>query len=84
MGQFWMNIIEKERGDKPGNIKVLTIPTPCSHCQDAECMKVAKKWDRFIKERTGWFIIDPVKAKEQKAIAERMPIGALSGMKNYR
>jgi Fe-S-cluster-containing dehydrogenase component len=75
MGQFWMNIIEKERGDKPGNIKVLTIPTPCSHCQDAECMKVAKN-GAVYKRADGIVIIDPVKAKGQKAIADACPIGA--------
>jgi Fe-S-cluster-containing dehydrogenase component len=74
-GQFWMNIIEWERGDRPGNIKVATVPTPCSHCQDPSCMKVAKN-GAVYKRDDGIVIIDPEKSKGQKAIADACPIGA--------
>jgi len=73
--QFWINIKEWERGDKPGNIKVATVPTPCSHCQDPECMKVAKN-GAVYKRQDGIVIIDPEKAKGQKAIADACPVGA--------
>ena len=75
MGQFWININEWERGNKPGNIKVASVPTPCSHCQDPECMKAAKD-GAVYKRDDGIVIIDPKKAKGQKAIAEACPIGA--------
>ena len=74
-GQFWININEWERGDKPGNIKVASVPTPCSHCQEPECMKVAKD-GAVYKREDGIVIIDPVKAKGQKAIADACPTGA--------
>lgn len=75
MDQFWMNIKEWERGDKPGNIKVATVPTPCSHCQDPECLKASKD-GAVYKREDGIVIIDPEKAKGQKAIADACPIGA--------
>lgn len=74
-GQFWMNIIEWERGDRPGNVKVATVPTPCSHCADPACMKAAKD-GAVYKRDDGIVIIDPEKAKGQKAIADACPIGA--------
>lgn len=74
-GQFWINIHEWERGDKPGNIKVATVPTPCSHCQEPECMKAAKN-GAVYKREDGIVIIDPEKAKGQKAIADACPVGA--------
>lgn len=76
MGHFWMNIIEWERGDKPGNVRVATVPTPCSHCQDPACMKVAKD-GAVYKTETGVVIIDPVKAKGQKQIVDSCPIEAI-------
>ena len=42
MGQFWMNIIEWERGDNERRIKTATVPTPCSHCDNPACMAAAK------------------------------------------
>lgn len=75
MGQFWMNIIEWERGDKPGNIKVATVPIPCSHCADPACMKAGSE-GAVYKRDDGIVIIDPVKAKGQKVIADACPVGA--------
>ena len=37
MGQFWMNIVEWERGDNERRVKVATVPTPCNHCDNAAC-----------------------------------------------
>lgn len=76
MGQFWMNIVEWERGDRPGNVKVATVPTPCSHCQDPACMKAAKN-GAVYKRQDGIVIIDPAKAKGQKELVDSCPIGAI-------
>ena len=76
MGQFWMNIEERERGDRPGNILVSTVPKPCSHCKDPDCMKAGSP-GAVYKRPDGIVIINPEKAKGQKAIAEACPIGAI-------
>lgn len=76
MGQFWMDIREWERGDNSRRIKTATVPTPCSHCSDPACMKVAKN-GAVYKRPDGIVIIDPEKAKGQKAIVDACPIGAI-------
>lgn len=75
-GQTWMNIIEWERGDRPGNVRTATVPTPCSHCQDPACEKAAKN-GAVYRRPDGIVIIDPQKARGQKAIADACPIGAV-------
>ena len=76
MGQFWMNIVEWERGDNERRIKTATVPTPCSHCDDPACMKAAKN-GAVYKRPDGVVIIDPEKSKGQKQIADACPIGAI-------
>jgi Fe-S-cluster-containing dehydrogenase component len=76
MGQFWMNIVEWERGDSSRRVKTATVPTPCSHCHDPACMKAAQG-GAVYKRPDGIVIVDPVKSKGQKAIAEACPIGAI-------
>ncbi len=76
MGQQWMDIREWERGDSSRLVKVATVPTPCAHCQDPACMKVAKD-GAVYKRPDGIVIIDPVKAKGQKQIVDACPIGAI-------
>jgi Fe-S-cluster-containing dehydrogenase component len=76
MGQFWIDIREWERGDNSRRIKTATVPTPCSHCKDPECMKAAKG-GALYKRDDGIVIIDPVKAKGQREIADACPIGAV-------
>jgi Fe-S-cluster-containing dehydrogenase component len=76
-GQQWIKIVEWERGDNTRRIKTGTVPTPCSHCQDPACMKIAKD-GAVYKRPDGIIIIDPQKAKGQKEIVEACPIGAIS------
>jgi Fe-S-cluster-containing dehydrogenase component len=76
MGQFWMNIKERERGDSSRHVKVATVPTMCSHCEDAECMKAAKDGAVYRRE-DGIVIIDPEKSKGQKGIVDACPTGAV-------
>ena len=76
MGQFWMNIREWERGNNSRRVKVATVPTPCSHCREPACLKAAKD-GAVYKRLDGIVIIDPKKAKGQKAIVDACPIHAV-------
>ncbi|MCK4273848.1 MAG: hypothetical protein KAW90_03065 [Dehalococcoidales bacterium] len=74
-GQFWMNIVEKERGRYP-KVKLAYVPVPCMHCEDAPCVKSAK--DGAVYRRPdGIVIIDPEKAKGQQQIVSACPYGVI-------
>ena len=77
MGQKWIDIKEWERGDDSRRIKTASVPTLCAHCQDPACAKAGKD-GAVYKRPDGIVIIDPEKAKGQKAIADACPIGAIS------
>ena len=70
-GQFWMQVKEVERGTFP-KVKLDYIPIPCQHCDDAPCVTVAAD-NACYKRADGFVIIDPEKAKGQKAIALACP-----------
>ena len=76
LGQYWMNIVEWERGDNPRRVKTATVPTPCNHCDNPACMAVAKD-GAVYKRPDGIVIIDPEKAKGQKEIVDACPIHAV-------
>jgi Fe-S-cluster-containing dehydrogenase component len=76
MGQYWIDIREWDRGNSSRRVKTATVPTPCSHCQDPACMKAGTP-GAVYKRPDGIVIIDPEKAKGQKAIADACPIGAV-------
>ncbi len=76
MGQFWMNLVEWERGDNERRIKTATVPTPCSHCENPACMAAAEN-GAVYKRDDGIVIIDPEKSKGQKQIADACPVGAV-------
>lgn len=74
-GHRWMNISRKERGQFP-LIDVAYLPKPCMHCDDAPCIEAAK--DRAVYKRDdGLVLIDPEKAKGQRAIVKACPYGAI-------
>jgi Fe-S-cluster-containing dehydrogenase component len=74
-GHRWIDIKAKERGHGPV-MDVVYLPVMCQHCDDAPCMDAAK--DNAVRKRDdGIVIIDPVKAKGQKAIADACPYGAI-------
>ena len=76
MGQYWMNIVEWERGDNERRVKTATVPTPCSHCGDPSCLKAAKN-GAVYKREDGIVIIDPEKAVGQKQIVDACPVHAI-------
>jgi Fe-S-cluster-containing dehydrogenase component len=70
-GQFWMQVKEVERGSYP-KPKLDYIPIPCMHCEDAPCIDVAAD-NAVYRREDGFVIIDPAKAKGQKAIVNSCP-----------
>ena len=70
-GQFWMQVKEIERGSYP-KPKVDYIPLPCLQCEDAPCIAVAAE-NAVYRRADGFVIIDPTKAKGQKAIVNSCP-----------
>jgi len=75
-GHRWIDIRERERGDDNRKVKTASVPTPCSHCAQPACVKAAQPGAAYIR-KDGIVIIDPEKAKGQKAIADACPIGAV-------
>lgn len=74
-GQRWMDIKRTERGQYP-LIDVAYLPTPCMHCDDADCIKAAEN-DTIYQREDGIVIIDPIKAKGQKALVDSCPYGVI-------
>jgi Fe-S-cluster-containing dehydrogenase component len=74
-GHRWINIMRKERGEYP-KVDVVYLPTPCMHCDDAPCIKAAKK-DAIYKRDDGIVVIDPEKAKGQKNLVKSCPYGVI-------
>lgn len=74
-GHSWIDIRRKERGRYP-IVEAHFMPVMCNHCDDAPCMKAAKN-DAIRKRDDGIVIIDPEKAKGQKAIVDACPYGAV-------
>jgi Fe-S-cluster-containing dehydrogenase component len=70
-----MNIMRRERGQYP-LIDVAYLPTPCMQCEDPDCMKEAND-EAIYKRDDGIIIIDPEKAKGQKAIVDSCPYGVI-------
>lgn len=70
-GQFWMRMIERERGKFP-KVKIAYMAVPCMHCEDAPCVSAGMD-GAVYRRKDGIVIIDPVKAKGQKQIVSSCP-----------
>jgi Fe-S-cluster-containing dehydrogenase component len=70
-GQFWINLVEVERGSYP-KVKLSHIPRLCGHCDQPGCMQMAEN-GAVYKREDGIVIIDPVKAAGQKQIVNTCP-----------
>jgi Fe-S-cluster-containing dehydrogenase component len=71
IGQFWMRIIEKERGKYP-KVKVAYTSVPCMHCDNASCVKAAQD-GAIYKRQDGIVIIDPQKSSGRKELVSSCP-----------
>lgn len=74
-GQYWMNILNKERGRYP-HVKVACIPVPCMQCQSAPCIKSAEN-EAVYRRPDGIVVIDPEKSSGQKQLVDSCPYGAI-------
>ncbi len=74
-GHRWVNIHRKERGQVP-MVDVAYLPTMCTHCDDAPCIKKAEN-GAITKRSDGIVLIDPIKAKGQKHLVQACPYGAI-------
>lgn len=71
----WIDILRKERGQYP-KVDVAYLLQSCMHCDDADCIKAAKN-GAVYKRDDGIVIIDPLKAKGQKAVVDSCPYGVI-------
>ena len=71
----WIEIKSRERGEGP-LMDVAYLPVMCQHCDDAPCIEAAEN-GAVTKRADGIVVIDPVKAKGQRAIADACPYGAV-------
>ena len=74
-GHRWINILRKERGRFP-LIDVAYLPVPCMHCDNAPCIKAAKKGALYQRE-DGIVMIDQDKAKGQESVVKACPYDAI-------
>jgi Fe-S-cluster-containing dehydrogenase component len=74
-GHRWIDILRKERGQF-SKVDVAYLTLSCMHCDDADCIKAAEN-GAIYKREDGIVIIDPVKAKGQKAIVDACPYGVI-------
>jgi Fe-S-cluster-containing dehydrogenase component len=70
-GQYWMRIIERERGTFP-HVKMSYLRVPCMHCDSPPCVKNSPQ-GAVYKREDGIVIIDPEKAKGHPEIALTCP-----------
>ena len=70
-GQFWMKIIETERGKYP-KVKVDYTAVPCMHCEDPKCVKASHNGEIYQRP-DGIVIIDPEKARGNKELVSACP-----------
>ena len=74
-GHFWCKVEEKVRGSVPV-VRVSYTPLVCGHCDDAPCAAAAKD-GAVYRHDDGLVVIDPAKAKGQRAIMDACPMGAI-------
>ena len=73
-GHRWIEIERRERGTPPVT-DVAYLPVMCQHCDNAPCIAAAP--DAISKRPDGIVLIDPVKAKGRREIADACPYGAI-------
>jgi len=74
-GQFWMNIIEKERGQYP-KVKVAYTPIPCMQCEKPSCADASSN-KAVYRRPDGIVLIDPDRAQGQREVVAACPYGVI-------
>jgi tetrathionate reductase subunit B len=75
IGQFWLKIDEKVRGQVP-RVKVAYTALLCNHCDNAPCM-ASCRFNAIYKRDDGLVIIDPTKCTGCKDCVDACPYGAI-------
>lgn len=75
IGQFWMKVNEKERGQVPV-VRVSYTPTICAHCADAPCAKACPS-GAFQRRDDGLLLIDPETCTGCGSCVQACPVGAV-------
>ena len=76
LGQYWVNIVDYERGDSPRRIKTASYPLMCgSFNNDAFEKAIAE--GTMVRRPDGIVYIDPVKSKGHKELLDASPIGGI-------
>ncbi len=70
-GQYWINLVEVERGTYP-KVKLSHIPVTCAQCENPACMQAAEN-GAVYRRADGVVMIDPEKAVGQKQIVNSCP-----------
>lgn len=81
IGQFWMGIEEKTRGQVPV-VKVSYFPKMCAHCDDAPCAAVCPD-DAFERRDDGLMYIVPDKCSGCMKCIDACPIGVIYGNEEF-
>jgi len=74
-GQRWINIMTNERGNG-SLVDVAYLPIYCMHCENPACMEKSKNGSVYQRD-DGIVIIDPVKAKGNRALVNACPYGVI-------
>lgn len=75
IGQFWIKVKDYVNGTAP-KVAVHYVPEMCNHCEKCSLLAIAKDGDVYRRE-DGLIVIDPVKARGRKDLAEACPYGAV-------
>lgn len=73
-GHFWLKVHETTHGQVP-KVRVEYRPRLCAHCDNAPCIEAAP--DAVYRREDGLVIIDPVKARGNRALVDACPFGAI-------
>lgn len=75
IGQFWIKVNDYVNGSAP-KVQVHYVPEMCNHCEKCPLLDMARDDDVYRRE-DGLVVIDSVKARGRKELAEACPYGAV-------
>jgi Fe-S-cluster-containing dehydrogenase component len=75
LGHRWIDVLCKVRGQAP-MVDAAYLPVMCQHCENAPCMSAGPQ-GAVYRRGDGIVMIDPVKAKGCRAIADACPYSAV-------